>query len=193
MAFLDRDGTLIADVGYLRHPEQIELLPGVVEGLRALRECGLCLVVLTNQSAVARGYLEEPQLERIHEELRARLAREGAGVDAIYYCPHHPSEGRAPYRVACDCRKPAAGLAARAAVELSLSLERAYVIGDKPLDMELAARIGARGVLISPEKLAAGENFGDNRAPGGAAFVAADFRDAAGWVVRDWRKAEGDR
>jgi D-glycero-D-manno-heptose 1,7-bisphosphate phosphatase len=191
VVFLDRDGTLIADVGYLARPEQIRILPGVREGLRALRACGFCLVVLTNQSAVARGYIREKDLERLHAELRARLAKEGARIDAFYYCPHHPDEGSAPYRTACDCRKPAPGLAARAAADLGLALERAYVIGDKPLDMELAARIGAPGVLISTEKLAGEGNFGDNRVPAGARFVAADFREAADWVVRAWREREG--
>ena len=145
---VDRDGTLIRDVGYLSRIEQIELLPRTAEALRMLSEAGLKIAVVTNQSAVGRGLLDEAELGRIHRELEARLAAAGASVDGIYYCPHHPTEAIGSYRIRCDCRKPDAGMARRAAEDLGLDLGRSYVIGDKGIDMELAARVGARGILV---------------------------------------------
>lgn len=146
---LDRDGTLIRDTGYLTLVEQIEVLPRVPEALRLLQRHGLARTVLTNQSAVARGLLSERDLSEIHREMERRLAEAGAFLDAIYYCPHHPTEGRVPYRMACACRKPNTGLAIRAAVDLDLDLGHSYVVGDQWTDMELASRIGAKGFLIS--------------------------------------------
>lgn len=145
---VDRDGTLIRDVGHLSRVEQIEVLPRAADALRLLRARGLKIAIVTNQSAVGRGLLDEKGLEAIHRELVKRLAAEGASVDAIYYCPHHPTEAVGAYRMRCDCRKPDTGMALRAAAELNLDLARSYMIGDKPSDMDLAARVGARGILI---------------------------------------------
>ena len=129
--FLDRDGTILRDVGYLCSQEQIEILPGVPEAIRLLKEKGYKIVVVTNQSAVARGRLSEKQLKQIHEEVRAQLARAGATLDAVYYCPHHPSEGVTAYRVLCDCRKPNTGMIRRASEELGLEPARPYVVAIK--------------------------------------------------------------
>ncbi|HEY6198455.1 MAG TPA: HAD family hydrolase [Candidatus Binatia bacterium] len=145
---VDRDGTLIRDVGHLSRIEQIEVLPRAADALRLLRERGLKIAIVTNQSAVGRGLLDEKGLEEIHRELVKRLAAGGAAVDGIYYCPHHPTEALGSYRIRCDCRKPDTGLALRAAAELNLDLARSYMIGDKPSDMDLAARVGARGILL---------------------------------------------
>jgi len=141
---VDRDGTMVRDVGYLTSLDQLEILPGVPEAIRLLCAHGLKVAVVTNQSAVGRGFLQEEELARIHRELEHRLAASGARVDGVYYCPHHPTEARGSYRVACACRKPNAGLAERAAAELKLDLGSSYVVGDQASDMELAARIGAR-------------------------------------------------
>jgi len=146
--FFDRDGTLIRDVGYLTHPEQIELLDGVPAAIRALREAGFRTVVVTNQSAVARGWLTEAALKQIHRLIQDRLANEGARLDAIYYCPHHPSEGVEAYRVVCDCRKPKPGMIQRAVNDLALEPKRSYVLGDQNVDLELALRVGATPVLV---------------------------------------------
>ena len=145
---VDRDGTLIRDVGYLSRIEQIELLPGAAEALRLLGRAGLKIAIVTNQSAVGRGLLDETGLEEIHREIQRRLAAKGARVDAIYYCPHHPTEAIGSYRLRCDCRKPDVGMARRAAEELGIDLGRSYVIGDKESDMELAAGAGAHGILL---------------------------------------------
>ncbi|HUR71578.1 MAG TPA: HAD family hydrolase, partial [Candidatus Limnocylindrales bacterium] len=129
--FLDRDGTLIRDVGYLTRIEQIEILAGVPAAIRALRNAGFATVVVTNQSAVARGWLTETALNHIHRLVQDLLAQEGAELDAIYYCPHHPSAGVGEYRVVCDCRKPKPGMINRAVHDLALAPMRSYVLGDQ--------------------------------------------------------------
>ena len=181
--FLDRDGTLIRDVGYLYRQDQVELLPRVAQAIRLLRRQGFLLVVVTNQSAVARGRLTEEELGRIHDALNARLAQDGAHLDGIYYCPHHPTEGVGPYHVECDCRKPNTGMIVKAVSDLGLDPSSSYVVGDKTSDMELAERIGAKGVRIARE-LAAG---GDSPAPKHA--VVADLWQAAEWIVGDFKQS----
>jgi D-glycero-D-manno-heptose 1,7-bisphosphate phosphatase len=174
---LDRDGTLIRDVGHLSRLEQVEILPRVAEAIRLLSDRRLKVAVITNQSAVGRGLLTEEELGRIHRELASRLAAAGARIDGIFYCPHHPTEAFGSYRLACECRKPNAGLARRAAADLKLDLGRSYVVGDQATDMELAERIGARAILIQaqpPERAAA---------PGWVRVK--DLWQAANWIVRD--------
>ncbi len=146
--FLDRDGTLIREVGYLTRPEQIEILDGVPAAIRALGAAGFKTVVVTNQSAVARGWLTEAELKQIHCLMEDRLADAGARLDAIYYCPHHPSEGIGAYRVVCDCRKPNPGMVQRAVDDLALDPKRSYVLGDQNVDLELALRVGSTPVLV---------------------------------------------
>jgi D-glycero-D-manno-heptose 1,7-bisphosphate phosphatase len=176
---LDRDGTLIRDVGYLKRIEEMEILPRVPEAIRLLSGHGLKVAVVTNQSGVGRGLLSEEDLEKIHRELRRRLTAHGAPVDAIYYCPHHPTEAVGSYRVACECRKPAAGLAERAAADLGLDLCQSYVVGDQATDMALAARIGARGIYLTAE----------NPPPTPPdAVVVKDLWEAANWIIRDFRR-----
>lgn len=178
--FVDRDGTLIKEVGYLRRLEQIEILPGVPEAIQLLRQQGLKVAVITNQSAVARGLITEGELREIHQKLSDELARHGAFLDGIYYCPHHPTEGVEPYRIVCDCRKPKAGLARRAAADLNMDIARSYVVGDQSSDMELASRIGAKGILIK------GEANGQQGQGAGVEVVAVrDFWEAAQRVIQD--------
>lgn len=173
--FIDRDGTLIRDVGYLRSIEEIEILPGVVEGLARLRARGFKLVLVTNQSAVGRGLLTESALEGIHAELQRRVGT----FDGVYYCPHHPTDALGRYRVTCDCRKPGAGMVERASRELNLDAAASYVIGDQPGDMQLARRVGAKGVFLG--RIDAGA-AGD--APELAAHVES-FHAAVRWIVAD--------
>jgi D-glycero-D-manno-heptose 1,7-bisphosphate phosphatase len=174
---LDRDGTIIRDVGYLKRLEEIELLPRALEGIRLLSEHGLKIAVITNQSGVGRGFFSEEELRRIHTELSERIGSGGGRIDGFYYCPHHPTEALGSYLMACDCRKPSVGLAARAASELKLDLRRSYVVGDQATDMELAERIGARGILIGnqPEDCA-GES---------GCLMVKNLWEAANWIVSD--------
>jgi D-glycero-D-manno-heptose 1,7-bisphosphate phosphatase len=177
--FLDRDGTLISEVGYLHRREQLHILPGVPAALRNLRECGFKLIVVTNQSAVARGLLSESDLADIHDLLREKLAAEGAFLDAIYYCPHHPSEGRGNYRITCSCRKPRTGMVDRAAADLGIDPRVSYVIGDQDVDLKLAAQVGATGILLddgSPSHILGGATIADNLGQAAQWIVAQETR-----------------
>jgi D-glycero-D-manno-heptose 1,7-bisphosphate phosphatase len=146
--FLDRDGTMIEEVGYLDRLERLELFPWTIDSIRALNRAGLPVVVVTNQSGVARGYLTEAFVEEVHRELDRRLGAGRARVDAYYYCPHHPDGTVAGYAGTCDCRKPQRGLIERAARDLRLDPARSFVVGDKWLDIGLARATGARGLLV---------------------------------------------
>ncbi len=140
--FLDRDGTLNYDPGYLKVAADLKLLAGVGPALARLKEAGAKLVVVTNQSGVGRGILTLKDLEAIHARLEGLLEQEGAALDAIYFCPHHPDDG-------CRCRKPNVGMVERAVSELQLDLRRSYLIGDRERDIQLAHRVGAKGILIT--------------------------------------------
>ncbi len=133
--FLDRDGTLNVDPGYISDPKQIEVYLGVAAGLRRLSERGYLLVVITNQSGVSRGYYTHETVEALHQRIREILARRGAAIDAFYYCPHAPHEH-------CGCRKPGTELFERAARDHRIDLERSAVIGNMELDVEAGRRLG---------------------------------------------------
>jgi heptosyltransferase-2 len=139
--FLDRDGTLNRDTGYIKAPDELTLLPGVGAALARLKQAGARLVVVTNQSGLGRGYFGGKDLEAIHAKLRMLLAGELVTLDGIYFCPHHPDDR-------CNCRKPAPGMIYRAVAELRIDLDRAYVIGDSARDIELAKQVGARSLLV---------------------------------------------
>ena len=180
--FLDRDGTLIRDIGYLRRVDDLEVLPRVPEALVLLREQGFKLVLVTNQSAIARGWLSETELADIHAALSAGLARRGASVDAIYYCPHHPLYGTGAYKRRCSCRKPGRGMIDRAIAELGVDPGASYVVGDQQGDVALARRIGATAVLIAPRQAALHERETE-------LAVADDLWNAAQWIIADARRA----
>lgn len=184
-ALLDRDGTVIRDVGYLRRVEELELLPRAADAIALLRRHGLKVVIVTNQSAVARGLLTEAELAAIHRELTQRLAESGAPLDGLYYCPHHPTEGWGAHRRACECRKPGIGLARRAAADLNLDLARSYVVGDQASDMEFAERIPAQGFLIQSDRAAAAGGVGIVRFS-----LVRDLWEAAGLIIRDVERKE---
>lgn len=138
---LDRDGTIIEERHYLADPWEVKLLPGVAAGLRQLRQLGLGLAVITNQSGVGRGYFKMEQVERVHQRLGELLEAEEVRLDGIYYCPHVSEEG-------CHCRKPAPGLVEQAVQELGFDSHESFVIGDKVCDIELGQRVGATTFLV---------------------------------------------
>ena len=146
--FLDRDGVIVEDVHHLCAPEQLVLIPGAPEAIAQLNRLGVPVVVVTNQSAVARGLVTEQGLAEIHTELDRTLRAFNARIDRYYYCPHHPTEGRGEYRTGCDCRKPAPGLLLRAADEMGLDLGRSILIGDKLGDIEAGHRAGCCTILV---------------------------------------------
>jgi D-glycero-D-manno-heptose 1,7-bisphosphate phosphatase len=146
--FFDRDGTLNVDVGYLRSPDEMQLIPGAAEAVRQLNDRQILTCVISNQSGVARGYFSEADLIPIHDRLQQQLAVAGAHLDRIYYCPHHPTAGHPPYNIDCTCRKPRPGMLQQAAREFAIALDRSYVIGDKALDIEVGKAAGAYAVLV---------------------------------------------
>lgn len=146
--FLDKDGTLIHDVPYNIDPARIELMPGAVQGLKMLQGAGYRLIVVSNQSGVARGYFAEAALMPVEERLRDLLARGGVLLDGLYYCPHHPQGRVAEYAIHCACRKPAPGLLLQAAQEHDLTLHSSWMIGDILDDVEAGRRAGCQTILI---------------------------------------------
>lgn len=146
--FLDRDGTICEDLGYINSINQIHLIPKSAEAIRLLNQKGFRVVVITNQSGVARGVIPEENLANIHAELLRQLKEEKAFLDGMYYCPHHPTDGYPPYLQDCTCRKPGTGLLERAALDLDLDLTVSYMVGDHFSDVECGKRVGAKTVLL---------------------------------------------
>lgn len=146
--FLDRDGTMIVERGYLRRLEDIDVFPYTPGAIARLRAAGFAVVVTTNQAGVARGYFDEAFVRATHARLDALLQPSGAAPEAYYYCPHHPDAALEAYRTACRCRKPSPGMIEQAAADLGLDVARSWVVGDRWLDVEMACRAGARGILV---------------------------------------------
>lgn len=146
--FLDRDGVIIEDVHHLSRLDQVKLVPGAGRAIRRLNEAGVPVVVVTNQSGVARGLFPESFIAEAHARLAELLAGDGACIDRFYYCPHHPDKGIEPYRVACDCRKPHPGMLLAAARDLGLILDRSWIVGDKLSDLKAGAAVGCRTILV---------------------------------------------
>jgi D-glycero-D-manno-heptose 1,7-bisphosphate phosphatase len=183
--FLDRDGTLIDELGYLGDPDGVHLYPGAAAAVRALNEAGLPVVLVTNQSGVARGLFTEADVARVHARLARDLAAEGASLDLILSCPHHPEHGAPPYRTNCDCRKPAPGLYERGLRELDLAPERSFAVGDSARDLEGArrARIGNL-VLVATGKGSAEDTRLRAEGKSDHAFVP-DLAAAVRWILAD--------
>jgi D-glycero-D-manno-heptose 1,7-bisphosphate phosphatase len=150
--FLDRDKTLIEDPGYIASPQAVQLLPGVGPPLRQLSAAGFNLIVVTNQSAIARGKVTEAGLEEIHAELQRQLLQHAVKLDAIYYCPYHPDGTVPPFNREHEERKPAPGMLLRAAREMNLSLGDSWMIGDRLRDIEAGQRAGCRTILVPSDE-----------------------------------------
>ena len=146
--FLDRDGVINEERGYVHTPEQFVLIPRVIDAIRRLRSGGFKVVVVTNQSGVARGFFDIAAVDRLHRHLQSVLAAEGEQVDGIYYCPHHREGTVTEYAVDCDCRKPMPGLLLRAANELCVDLGVSYLIGDKLSDIQAGRRAGVKKTFL---------------------------------------------
>jgi D-glycero-D-manno-heptose 1,7-bisphosphate phosphatase len=178
--FLDRDGTIAEEVGYLNHVGRFRMFPFAAKAIGQLNRANLPVIVITNQSGVARGYFPESLVTAVHELMTSHLAREGAHVDALYYCPHKGDD-------ACACRKPKPGMLEQAAREHGLDLRRSFVVGDRYGDVELAHRAGARSILV---RTGYGEGEIQWHSPNWPArpdFIAADLAAAAEWIVSQAR------
>lgn len=145
--FLDRDGTINIEKEYLYRPEEFEFIPGAVEAIKCLNRAGFLVVVVTNQSGVARGYYTEQDVRHLHRHIEQLLYRADARIDAWYHCPHHPA-GLPPYNLDCDCRKPRIGMLEQAADDLGIDLSRSWMVGDKQVDVDAGIAAGCRPVLV---------------------------------------------
>jgi D-glycero-D-manno-heptose 1,7-bisphosphate phosphatase len=146
--FLDRDGVVIEEVGYLSDPEQIRLTPGAGHAIASVNQAGIPVVVITNQAGVARGYFSEEQVATVHARLDEMLARFGAKIERYYFCPHHPKHGIGPYAIECECRKPQPGMLLQAAQDLGLDLASSILVGDKACDIEAGQTAGCCTILV---------------------------------------------
>ena len=171
--FIDRDGTMAKDVNYCRRPEDFVLFPNTAKAIKLLNEHGFKVIVVTNQSGIARGYFTEETLAQIHKKMKEELAEGGARVDGIYYCPHHPDDN-------CDCRKPKPKLVLQAAKEHDIDLKRSFVVGDLSMDIELGKGAGCKTILLrdSPQ-----EDTGIS-----PDYIASDLLEAAQYVLR-WKNS----
>lgn len=178
--FLDRDGTIIEDLEYLSDAEKIRFLPGAAEALRALHKAGFLLVVITNQSGIARGLLDEKTCRAIIDRFTELLAAEDVPIAAVHYCPHLPGAAVAQYDRQCDCRKPRPGLFRKAGEELAIDFERSWAIGDSLRDLQPARELGASTILVLTGKGAKQALLPE--AASAADRIVADIREAA-WVI----------
>jgi len=181
--FMDRDGCLTEEVGYVNHPSRIRLLPRTAAAVRRLNQAGIAAVMVTNQAGVARGYFSEETLHAANRRMVGDLEAAGARLDGLYVCMHHPREGGPPYRADCDCRKPRPGLLTRAAAELGLDLRASVMVGDRLSDVAAGQAAGAAGVLVLT-----GYGLGEweSRRPGAEIkpdHVAPDLLDAVDWAL----------
>ncbi len=175
--FLDRDGTINEEVDYLDDPDNLNLIPGAAEAIRLLNAAGIPAIVVTNQAGVGRGYFSVTTVTAIHDELAKQLAEQGAYLNGIYYCPHHPNEG-------CDCRKPKAGMLLRAARDHGIDARRAFVVGDKASDLDAGRRVGCRTVLVLTGY---GEQARETLHDAGFEpdHISAHLHDAVKWILRE--------
>lgn len=178
--FLDRDGTINEEVGYLNSLEQLRIFPAAFDAVRMINEAGMKVVVVTNQSGIARGFFDEDFVNTVHARINVIFQEKSAFIDRFYYCPHHSTEGVGKYRVSCDCRKPAPGMLIKASEELDIDLPGSYVVGDMAKDVELANNVGARGILV---RTGYGKNVKASDIK--PAYIARDILDAAEWIIKD--------
>lgn len=182
--FLDRDGTMIHDPGYLSRREDLKWFSWTLDAIRLLNRAGFAVCVTTNQGGIGLGFYDEQFVLDLHKEMSATIEAAGGRVDGWYYCPHYPTAVIERLRVDCDCRKPKPGMIRQAEADLPLDLTRSYVVGDKAADMGLAAAVGAKGVLVRT-----GYGEGELRRHGetipGLAHAAPTLLEAASWILMD--------
>ena len=146
--FIDRDGTISEEVGYINHPSRFRVFPYAAPAIKHLNDAGWLAIVVTNQAGVARGYFSEDLIQTVHSEMTKALENGGARLDAVYYCAHHPSVGEPPYRFDCECRKPKPGLISRAARDFNIDLAGSWMVGDRYSDVELARNAGVKSMFV---------------------------------------------
>jgi D,D-heptose 1,7-bisphosphate phosphatase len=186
--FLDRDGTINEEVGYLDSLDKLKIIPAAYEAIRLINKSCMKAIVVTNQSGVARGFFTEKFVRQTHEIIQTSLLKKKASIDKFYYCPHHPTEGTGIYLQVCNCRKPFPGMLLQAANDFDIELGSSYMVGDTYRDMETAKKVGIKGILVKTgygrevlqdvdPDVATAENKPD--------FVAEDILEAVKWIMKD--------
>lgn len=188
--FIDRDGTMTVEGGYINHPSRLELIPTTAAGIRLLNENGILAVIATNQAGVARGYFTEDLIHVVHGRMTDLLKEQNATLDGIYYCPHHPREGKPPYRAECNCRKPLPGMIEQAARELPVDLSRSYMVGDKISDSEFGHRLGLRTVMVLTGYGRGEYEYQRQDWKDTPDFIAENLEEAVKWIVADLKEQE---
>jgi D-glycero-D-manno-heptose 1,7-bisphosphate phosphatase len=181
--FIDRDGTINEQMGYINHPSRFIILPGVPEAFKILNQAGFLAIIVSNQSGVARGYFPMELLYDIHSTMNESVNRHGGRIDGIYFCPHYPKGSVQEYAFDCDCRKPRTGLIEEARRDFEIDLSRSYMVGDHYTDLELADRAGIKGILV---RTGYGTGVIEYNLPSMTtkpAYIAVDLLDAVKWVV----------
>ncbi len=182
--FIDRDGTVNEEMGYINHLSRFIILPGTAEAIRLLNEHGILAIIISNQSGVARGYFPISLVERVHGRLIEELEKKNAHIDGFFFCPHYPKGSVPEYSIECNCRKPKTGLIDKACHALSIDRSKSYVIGDRSTDIELATRCGMRGILVTT-----GYGLGEidhvfPHIPFQPTYIAKDLLHGVRWIVK---------
>ena len=189
--FLDRDGTVCEELGYLNHVDRVRLIEGSAEAIRRANESGFQTVIVTNQAGVARGLLSEDLVGEAHDRLRELLAENGARLDGIYYCPHHPDVGGERHRKSCDCRKPSPGMLRQARDEMGVDLGSSYLVGDSIRDIEAGRQVGATTILVLTGH---GQGQLEHQSEGWRTrpdYIAKDLSEAIDWILERERRRDG--
>jgi D,D-heptose 1,7-bisphosphate phosphatase len=186
--FLDRDGTINEEVGYMDRLEKLKIIPSAYEAIRLINKSSMKAIVVTNQAGIARGFFTEQFVNQIHEIIQTDLLQKNAHIDKFYFCPHHPTEGTGIYLQSCNCRKPLPGMLLSAVHDFNVELQRSYMIGDTCRDMQAAKRAGVKAILVKTgygreELLDARDDLSgiENKLD----FVAEDILDAVKWILQD--------
>lgn len=186
--FLDRDGTINEEVGYVNHLSRFRFIPAVFRGLKLINNLGLLSIVITNQGGIARGFFDEKFLKKLHAKMLDSLKKSGAKIDEIYYCPHNPHGSVKKYAVRCNCRKPATGMVEKAMKDFNISLKNSYYVGDQKRDIEFGKRLGLITILVKTG-YGKGEiyfnKFNNRLKPD---YIAEDLLDAAKWIQKNEKR-----
>ncbi|TYB34063.1 MAG: HAD family hydrolase [Flexistipes sinusarabici] len=186
IVFIDRDGTLNKEAGYINHIDNFKLYPFVYHGIRLLNHFNILSVIITNQAGIGRGYFTEDFLKDVHNKMFGLLEKNGAFIDGLYYCPHHPSSKLAEYAVKCDCRKPKTKMLEKAVAKFSphVDTERMYVIGDKFSDIKMGYNFGCRTVMVKTG-YGAGELMSKDKDKPQPSKIEKNFLSAVLWIIKD--------
>ncbi|MCU0641276.1 MAG: D-glycero-beta-D-manno-heptose 1,7-bisphosphate 7-phosphatase [Candidatus Margulisbacteria bacterium] len=179
--FVDRDGTIIEDTGYISSPQEVRFIPGSIAALKRLNQAGFKVIVITNQSGVARGYFSENMLQSVDKAIHRQVLNGGAHIDAFYYCPHHPDHGVYPYRQECACRKPHPGMILKGAREHQVDLSHSFMIGDHRCDVAAGKNAGVKTVFVTTGH----GSQEQNKLPAPPDRIVPDLAAAVDWILQE--------